>query len=266
MGKLTMSITVYNSFEIVEGFYVQPGFFRFELNGIGYFSSGFQCGDELKAYYLSKDTNEYNPIWLDVEDSSLAELLLERAENESFGKFKQSLGLKFSFSDYRFLDDRRKQRNIYKSLKGKFGLTQKECAYIACEIIKMDVTPEFKEIKDPDEFAEAITLSDHGTYHSWAGSYGKEEEGTILVGDLEWGKCHSTCDRHDGNGDPHYEESYQRPNFDIAAKAVVYIHTHDWDSYNGNDQENESDNILIYNPDQEAIEKFKVSMEGISQL
>ena len=256
----------FNDFAVVDGFHVQPGFFRFQLDGTDYFSSGMQCYKHLKAYYLDKDTDQYCEVWLDPAEHPIAEVLAERDENERYSKFQQSLGIETGFTDYCFLDDRRKEKQVFESLIGKFGLTPKECAYIAEYIVSEEITPEIKEITDPDEFAEELTLTNYGTYHSWAGSHGHTEKGTVLIGDLEWGKSLSTCDQHDGNGDPHYEESYKRPNFDITKKAVVHIFTEIWDHYNNNDQEENTDHIVIYNPAESSIKELTTTAQDAIEL
>ena len=247
-----MNLQFFDEFTIVDGFHVQPGFFRFRLDGINYFSSGMKCYGELKVYRLDED-GTYCVAWLITEEYPIAEVLAERDENERYSKFRKSLGLEIGFTDYCFLDDRRKEKQVFESLDSKFGLTPKECAYIAKYIVSEEISPEIKEITDPDEFAEEITLANHLSTHRWAGDSGEEEFGEVLVGDLEWGESRSLYDMHDGNGDPYDEESHRKPNFDVTRKAVVHIHSRVYDYFNGSNQDESSDRLLIYNPSCSAV-------------
>ena len=250
-----MDFQYFDDFEVVDGFHVQPGFFRFQLDGVDYFSSGMQCYSQMKVYHLGED-GAYYEEWLHPDECPIAEVLAERDENEKYNKFRKSLGLEIGFTDYCFLDERRREKQVFESLVGKFGLTQKECAHIAKYIVSQEISPEVEEIADPDEFAEKITLKNDLSAHSWAGDSGEKETGTILVGDLEWGEDYSLYDMHDGNGDPYSEDSLTRPNFEITKKSVVHIHNRTFDYFNGSNQEENTDHIVIYNPTEGSVKEL----------
>lgn len=262
-----MNLQYFDDFEIVDGFHVQPGFFRFQLDGTDYFSSGMQSYGRLKAYRYDESIDQYEETWLDQDECPISEVLAERDENERYSKFQQSLGIATGFTDYCFIDDRRKEKQVFDSLIGKFGLNQKECAYITKYIVSEEITPEIKEITDPDEFAEKITLASHLSTHSWAGDSGEKETGTILVGDLKWGKSYSLYDMHDENRDPHNKGLYQRPNFDVTRKAVVHIHSRVYDYFNGSNRDENKDFLLVYNPSKDAVNELaKIAKDSINVM
>lgn len=161
---------------------------------------------------------------------------------------------------------------IKKELKANNAYVAPEVLRALAEKIDTKIYYGIEVVRDAEEAAKLLKLSDIESRHSWAGSDGCKEEGIVVFGNVVFGKksFYEYFDNGESQGPEEYTEDVE---FDMNNPFAVIISGHDWRSYERDccNYDNDYNKIVIYSPEviydeKEYVERKDAELEEICRL